>query len=190
VGIDRYLLWTDLSAAEKSYLREQFWLSLLNLCKPQLFGIAPSDAVIAGHHLAITAGAEHYLTPFGYEAGISVLMKAGGCGWIAELKTYHSRNLHLPGIDVRCVDRPWRLDCLAGEYSPRLAFWLQPARQRFDAASATPGALAALRGGLRCSRWLEADAELEAKTGGWVARVESLEPALNLRLGLVWQLPR
>src|SRR6185369_11033773 len=80
VGIDRYIRYSDLSDAEKSYLRLQGYLQVLNLIDPNLFGFTRFTA----RRRAGTDGADgaapprppiewmlsafHLLAPFGFDA--------------------------------------------------------------------------------------------------------------------------
>jgi len=188
VGVNRYLLWTDLTADEQNYVRLQTKLSLLNFVRPQLFGMHPVHVGIGGISMTMTAGLQHYLTPFGYEAGIYVLSSAHSTGFTAAINAYVNRRQVLPGIDCGMFELPFVISRMSFSWSPRLALWFQPKGLRFDAASASPGLLTSQRIGIALDRHLGAFAELELKTSGWAAGTEETGPAAAVRIGTTLKL--
>lgn len=185
LGINRYILWSQLTPAEQSYLRLQAALSLVNFARPQLYGVAPWRAGLLGEHVEFTAGLRHYLTPFGCEVGVITEMRAGNAGLVASANAFCNGRIALPGIDCTFLDLPLGGPASLLSWSPRLALWLQPKGQRFDSEAAQAGVLTSQRLDVRLSSASSAYAEIEAKSGGWVAGTVSLGPALALRVGSV-----
>ncbi len=185
VGINRYILWSQLTSAEQSYLRLQAALSLANFVRPQLYGAAPWHAGLFGEDVEFTAGLRHYLTPFGYEIGAITVMRKQDAGLVASVNVYGNGHLALPGIDCTLLNLPLGGPASFLSWSPRLALWLQPKGQRLDSEAAQAGMLASERLDVWLSSASSAYAEIEAKSGGWVAGTVSLGPALALRVGSV-----
>ena len=185
VGINRYILWTDLTPDEQAYVRLQIKLSLLNFVRPQLFGVHPVNVSLCGTTMSMTAGVEHYLTPFGYEIALYLDAVRLVSGISAALALFHNDRLVLPQIDVRMLDLPLSFSHLALSWSPRLMLWLQPQGQRFESTKASPGFMTSQRLGIMINRFIGTYAEVEFKTSGWVAGIESIEPAINFRTGSI-----
>jgi hypothetical protein len=183
VGINRYLLWTDLTADEQEYVRLQIKLSLLNFVRPQLFGVRPLNVELFGTRVVMTGGMQHYLTPFGYEIGLCFDAAGRTSGLTAALNFFHNDRLVLPEIDVKLLDVPFSISQAAMIWSPRLVLWLQPQGQRFESTGVSAGMLTSQRLGIALNRFFGSYAELELKTTGWVSGVESIEPAIDFRLG-------
>jgi hypothetical protein len=185
VGIDRYIRWSDLSMDEQKYLRQQTGLSLLNLVRPQLYGVAPLQTRIAAESADVTAGVQHYLTPFGCNVGLYMLAQMNNIGYTGYVNMYRNARLTLPGIDFSIIDIPFSANRVALTWSPRLAVWLQPENQRFDSRDIFFGILTCQRLTVSLDKYIGIYSELEAKTAGWVAGIEETGPAMNVRIGCI-----
>jgi hypothetical protein len=162
VGINRYRKTTDLTPEEHRFLHRQGQLQLLNFLDSNLIGI---DAF---HDINVTAA--HLLTSFGYTIDANVFLR-GKRQFFVVLHDYKNRQRHFPGADLQVLDRPRTI---------RLAMWVQP--KRFRDTRGSPGGLVAVR--VDRGRTF---AELEAKTRGWVAGIESLEGNVALRFGVTFR---
>jgi hypothetical protein len=183
VGIDRYRTWSGLSSAEQHYLRTQAWLSLLNGLDPQVFGWrAFAHRRADGSLLAWNAALRHLPTSFGYQIRGDLYLRWGEHKLAAALQANVNGERALPGVEASIVRE--RLTGRAPlALSLRLAAWLQPEAQRFDARAATPGSLATLRL-LWDSTRVQPFVELEGKTAGWVAGNVYLDANLSARVGV------
>lgn len=185
-GINRYILWSQLTSSEQSYLRLQAALSLVNFIRPQLYGVKPWQCAFGGGQCALTGGLTHYLTPFGYMIGAYGMARAPGAGIVAGVNMYANGRLALPGINVSLVDVPVVFASPGLFWSPRLSLWLQPSDQRFYDNAAAAGGLMSQRLDIRLSRFASLYTELEAKTKGWAAGTVDMGAALSLRAGTVF----
>ena len=167
VGIRRYIRESDLSPAEKSYLRRQGFLAGVNLLDPNLYG---GYGFKRGGR-AINLSAAHSLTPFGYSIDINTFLIDHNRHAFVVLHAYRNHERTWPGIEIETETKT---------LSPRVAIWLQPSQQLFRDRRARFGGLAALR--LRRGKWY---AEAEAKSAGWISGNVHLNPAAALRVGVV-----
>jgi hypothetical protein len=184
-GINRYVRWGDLRPDEQKYLRLQTVLSLINFLRPQLYAPDPWRATLHGERIDCTGGLQHDLTPFGYEIGLRLAAAGRTSGMSAAINFFHNERLVLPEIDVRLLDVPVSVSKADLTWSPRLVLWLQPKGQRFQSAEVLPGMLTSQKLGIMINRFFGVFTEVECKTTGWVSGVESIEPAINLRLGSI-----
>jgi len=70
------------------------------------------------------------------------------------------------------------------DVSSRVAFWRQPADQRFNAAEGDGGGLISVKVRSGGVRRFGAFAEVQAKTAGWVAGTEALDRNVSVRAGV------
>jgi hypothetical protein len=183
VGINRYIGWSQLTSQEKSYLRLQAGLSLLNFVRPQLYFANPWRCSLCGQQTDIYAGLQHYLTSFGFAAEAFAIAREQQAGLIATVNIYANSRLTLPGIDVSLLGIPLSFVEPGLTWSPRISLWLQPTAQRYDSPTAQPGMLLSQRLDVTLSRNTGAFTELEAKTNGWSAGTVELGPAVSIRAG-------
>jgi hypothetical protein len=186
VGLDRYRKLTHLTQEERDYLGRQRWLSLLNFLDLNILGVR-GFAILRPPGLppiAWSLAIRHLPTSFGSVIRADAYLVRGPSGLIVSPMGYSSGKRFLPGLDATLV----RLPLLGGArplaLSARLALWLQPERQRYDAAGVTPGGLAGLRLGWALHPRLEPTLEIEAKSEGWVAGNVFLDRNLSVRAGL------
>ena len=180
VGIDRYRKLSHLTSAERSYLKEQGYLTWLNFVDPHLVGIRWFGRPEGTRWMA---SLRHELTSFGYTIDANVFVRRGGLKLAATSHAYFSEKHVLPGLDVQLIDLSARVAGQAITLTPRLAFWLQPADQLYRSQDVQAGGLLALRAGLG-SRRVRPYLEVEAKTEGWVAGNVYLDSNVSVRAGL------
>ncbi len=160
VGTRRYVRESDLTGAERSYLRRQGRLATINLLDPNLF-------VLYGARY--NAAAAHVLTPFGYSVDLDLFARRPKL--FVALHGYVNHERIFPGIDAT----------LRGTtLSPRVAFWKQPDHLLFRDLGGRLGGLAGVR--VHRRKWF---AEIEAKSAGWVEGNVHLDRSLNVRVGVL-----
>jgi hypothetical protein len=183
LGLDRYIKKSDLTSDELAYVTRQGRLQLLNFIDP--FLIRPRGFTVTNplNHrpMQFSARAGHLLAPFGYTIDADVVLQQERIGIAFQFHTYVSQHQKLPGFDISLVEYPLGKGILV---SPHLAFWLQPADQRFDARSGRGGGLIGCRFDKGFRNDLTVYANVEAKTDGWVAGNEYLESNASLKIGL------
>jgi len=155
VGIRRYIRESDLTDAERSYLRRQGRLSLINLVDPYLFDYY-------GGRFNLTAS--HLLTPFGYSIDGNVFLRNPKLFVTVHDYVNHERNP--PGVDATFDERF------------RVALWRQPDHLQFRDRGGRLGGLVSARA--HRGKWF---AELEAKSAGWVEGNVHLDKSVSVRAG-------
>lgn len=178
-GVARYITYNDLTAAERSYLRRNVALSLLNLINPFLFG--KNEFGTASRVWNITL--RHHLTSFGYNLGINLFFKNKNHKFILSGQYYRNRATGFPGVELRWLNPNFALpiDQL------RLAVWSQPDDQSFYTNKGKLGGLFALRSGKRIRKDLRIYAEFSTKTAGWLAGNVYLDAQWGITGGIEWQ---
>jgi len=186
LGLDRYIKPSDLTADELDYVTQQAWLDVINLIDP--FLVRPGGFTVTNpvndKPMQVSARGGHLLTPFGYTIDADVVLQQKGIGIAATFHAYVSQHQKLPGFDISLIEYPIGTSFLA---SPRLALWLQPSGQRFDSRSSSGGGLIGCRLDARIGHGMTAYADFEAKSAGWVAGHEYLEPTASAKVGLTIQ---
>jgi hypothetical protein len=185
-GFDRYLLYPDLSPGERSYLRLQAGLSLLNLVSPQLIGhdwlpgVNPWD----GRGFLWNFGLVHHLTPFGYELGGDFLVRRGKWSWFFNVQGLVNGDMALPGLSGELFRYPVNVGAAEVLITCGASAWLQPDDLLYRTTSIAPGG-AMFFGAAVPLRWsLELFGEADAKTPGWMAGNVYLDAAVQARAGL------
>lgn len=179
----RYIARRDLDSNERSYLRNQLYLSLLNFLDPALLGIDWFD--VSSARLRFSAHVRHQPTSFGQATSLEAMLARGDLRAFASLIGYSNRDTVLPGLSAEIHRFP--LDLVIGlpiDVSPRIGLWLQPSAQRFEGAKVAPGGLAALRLGLALRPEFEPWIEVEGKSNGWVAGNVYLDANVSFRAGV------
>ncbi|HLP43420.1 MAG TPA: hypothetical protein VK465_18095 [Fibrobacteria bacterium] len=192
-GYRRYLVSSDLTSGERRYLGLQAALSLFNLSSPQFWGVdhMPGRVPWDGRAVRWNGGLSHYLTPYGFSLGADLWVRRGKWSWALAARAYANADMALPGLKAQLLRYPWR-PTWAGGIPLRLtagaAAWLQPGDLRFHDHDVVPGGslLAGVSVPIRGS--LEAWAEADAKSAGWVAGNVHLDPAVQARAGLALRL--
>lgn len=184
VGIDRYIKPSDLSDAERRYIKRQGKLQLLNFVDPFLyemtgFRVGGDDA----RPRFATLSLGHSLTASGYTIDAHFLTRRHRDALSVIARAYVNDERTLPGIEVTAFDRPARIAGRTLELTPRVALWMQPKGQAFRTRDAEPGGLASLRIRGREHSWFGAFVEVEGKTAGWVAGTPYLNSGMAFRTG-------
>ena len=94
----------------------------------------------------------------------------------------HDRSF--PGVDLQLLDRKMRIRGRDLVVTPRLALWSQPDDQQFRTSDGKVGALAGLRVDLPMRGRYGTYVAVDAKSAGWVAGNEHLDPNFSVRFGL------
>ena len=184
-GIDRYVKFSDMTYEEQKLLRTVRWLSLVAFADPFLWF---EEGWAAGERRA-TTNLAFFLTSFGWTIDHNVFLALGRTNLMVTAHHHANGARWMPGLSVEA----WRVPLAVGGREPwHLTIgggvWLQPERQRWNAARAAPGGRASL--GLVVPVWRALEVEIAAahKTAGWVAGVASLDPETSLRAGVNWRL--
>ncbi|MEO6097093.1 MAG: hypothetical protein ABIW76_16000 [Fibrobacteria bacterium] len=185
-GVDRYLLFSDLTGGERRYLKLQAGLSLLNFISPQFFGRdwLPGRAPWTGEAFLWNFGLLHHLTPFGYEVGGDFLLRHGKWSWVFTAQGFVNGEMVLPGAAAELFRYPVRLGTFGIFLNGGLSAWMQPVDQNYHAADPSPGIAGSIGAAIPLISSLELFGEADAKSGGWMAGNVSLDPAVQARAGL------
>lgn len=186
-GVDRYIRFSDLTPAEKHFLKRQGRLALFNFLDPTLLGF--NSFVIARPDgedpVKLNANMKHFLTSFGYSLDNNFFFKQADTNIFMTVHSYFNERHYFPGMDFTYF-RDSVEDEDGWQPTTRLALWLQPRGQRFDSDGARPGGLLAMRYTYDSASRLKPFFEIEGKTRGWVAGNAFLDPAASLRIGFGW----
>lgn len=185
IGIDRYIAARDLTPQERSYLKRQSRLHLVNFLDPNLVGIhaftVPSPT--NGRPLRMNVSAAHMLTSFGHTIDLNVFLRQDLVNLFAVLHWYENDERGFPGLEAHLIDYPVTLGGREVAVSPRVALWLQPEDQRFQSAGGQAGGLVSVRARFPTTRRFGVFAEVEGKTAGWVAGNVRLDAGVGFRVG-------
>jgi hypothetical protein len=189
-GFDRYLLFSDLSAGEVSYLKLQTGLSLLNFVSPQYFGRdwLPGKNPWTGGGFLWNFGLTHHLTPFGYAVGGDYLARSGIWSLAFTAQGFVNGQTVLPGLGAEVFRYPASVGTTPVYLTFGATAWMQPEDQAYRTSS--PEAGGAVKVGAAVPlRWsLEIFGEADAKTPGFMAGNVYLEAAVQARAGLQFKL--
>lgn len=182
-GVDRYRSHEDLTEAERAWLEQQFFLNLVNLANPHLYGI---DGVSSpgGDRWIVSLG--WLPAPWGCSIDVRGGVRTSTLTIRAELHGGVSRAGLEPGIDLEVRDlqvRRW-LKVGAGAGG-----WLQPEDQRWTATRRTPGGRVWAEAELRPAGPVGIVLGSAAKSGGFVPGDVHLEAALSGTLALRLDVP-
>ncbi len=185
-GFDRYLLDSDLTPGEKTFLKWQAGLSILNLMSGEHLGIdwMPGSNPWTGSGYLWNFALTHHLTSFGYTVGGEFLARQGKANWVFTVDGLLNAKLFLPALGAELFRYPVALGRKQVYLSGNLSAWLQPEDQLFHTSSVEPGAMALAGAAVPLGQYLEFFAEADAKTAGWVAGNAYLDAALQARAGL------
>jgi hypothetical protein len=156
-------------------------LQYLNFLSPDMFGF---HGFRVGRNTRFNFGARHILTSFGYDLGGDLLLDHKGRQWMLGVHTYHNRDHVFTGIEVARKglrmsrgEHPCSLDL-------RAMAWTQPEHGGFYDQQGKFGGLLAVRGSLPVGRVVNAYAEAEGKTDGWVMANPYLNSNVSFRFGV------
>jgi hypothetical protein len=189
-GYRRYLATADLTAKERDYLQLQAWLSLLNFASPQCWGPdwLPGALPWSGQRVLWNAGLNHHLTPFGYQVAGDLLLRHGKWSWIYTAQVFVNSAMALPGLSAELFRYPVQAGRKVVYLSAGASAWMQPDGLEFGTSGILPGGGLVGGAALPLTGGLEAWAEADAKTEGWVPGNVHLKPAVQARAGLAWRL--
>ena len=185
VGLDRYIKPADLTQEERDYLDRQGRLQLFNFLDPNLFGVNGVTLTnpVNGGKLRFNLSAGHVLTSFGHTVDTNVFLKQDRLNLLLVLHRYENGERRFSGADAQVLNYPVTIAGEELEISPRLALWQQPQGQSFRTTEAAMGGLAAVRVHRPLTGRFGSWAELEVKTGGWVAGRVALDRDVSFRVG-------
>jgi hypothetical protein len=186
VGIDRYILTSDLTTEEFNYLDKMGKLQYLNLLNPMLFGInrIPVWKDKNGGQWYANVALRHTLTSFGYDLQTDVLVQTPRFGAALGIHQYHNLNSAFAGLEARVVNYPLTVKGKSLPVSARLMAWSQPEDHAFRTRNGQFGGLLGINAAWPLNRWLHPYLEAEAKTYGWVMGSPFLSPNLTVRMGV------
>ena len=184
VGINRYRRPSDLTPDERSFLKKQGNLALINFLDPNLVNFDEFRTTVSGRPLAWNITASHFLTSFGYTIDANLFLRTETRKMFIVLHAYQNNEQTFPGAEVELIDHELRVMGKDLRISPRISLWLQPENQRFRQSEGIAGGLAAVRVAMPLRDRYGAFVEIEGKTDGWVAGNVSLDSDLSLRFGL------
>lgn len=186
VGIDRYISWSDLSRAERRYLKLQRNLSLLSLVDPFLFGHRSSTTSLPGVDSPVrwNAALRHYLTSFGYAVDVDVMLRTAQFRGRVVSHLYRNHDHAFPGLTLELLRVPSRWDEQQIFMSAIFSMWSQPAAQNFHTGHGHTGALVSLRTEAPLTLPWAVYGEVETKTDGWVAGSVYLGANTAARIGV------
>ncbi|MBI3776727.1 MAG: hypothetical protein HY273_14490 [Gammaproteobacteria bacterium] len=187
VGIDRYISWSDLSGAERSYLRRQRDLSLLNLIDPFLFNHNSNTAMnpVDDSALRWNATLRHHLTSFGYSIDANLFLHTTQIDTVLIIHNYRNKRHAFPGISVELQRLPIRTFAIPFNMSITASLWQQPQQQRFDTNKGALGGRIAARFVYPLHTQWSTYIETDWKTAGWAAGNVYLDTNTSLRAGLL-----
>lgn len=185
-GIDRYISWSDLTRAERRYLKRQRNLALLSLVDPFLYGHRSSALSLPGVHTPIrwNAALRHYLTSFGYALDIDVMLRTTQRQGRAVFHIYRNDAHAFPGLSIELLRAQTHWHGAQIYLSSLLAIWQQPVAQDFRTAAGEIGGLLSVRADLPLTKHWGTYAEVSAKTNGWVAGTVYLGDNMSTRVGV------
>ena len=178
VGIDRYRKPSQLTPAERSYLRRQGRLEAFNFVDSNLFDVER----FRGRGFQWNVTASHLLTSFGNTIDANLFVRSDGHKLFVVAHRYANRDRSFPGLEVQLLDHRvgrWLV-------SPRIGLWSQPRNQRFDDHDGALGGFGAVRAEWPLRDRLGGWIEVEGKTRGWLAGNESLGSHIAVRFGIAW----
>lgn len=182
-GVDRYRSYEDLTEDERAWLEQQFFLNLLNLLNPHLYGINGVELAGGGRWVAQVGWLP---TPWGYTVDARGGLRLERLHLGLELHAGVAEAGIQPGIDVAWYDIPvtsWLMvDAGAGG-------WLQPAAQRWDAAERAPGGRVWADARFSVVDALAIVPGVAAKSEGFVPGDVHLDPSISGSLALRLTIP-
>lgn len=177
-GLNRYRRYSDLTAGEKSYLRLQGRMYLLNFLDPHLVGVS----AFPGAGFDWNGSLRHDLTAFGAASSANLFYKKGPLNLFGTLYHYKNAEVGSFGVDLQLLK--W---ALGGGYlaSARAMAWQQPKDLLYRSGDLQAGGLASMRLDVPLGPkelWLYG--EVEGKTEGWVAGAQNLDRSASVRTGV------
>ncbi|HMY66378.1 MAG TPA: hypothetical protein PL163_06995 [Leptospiraceae bacterium] len=176
---------SDLTKQEQDYLNLQYRLSYVNFLNPSLLGYGRFSSVnpFNGRDFYWSAGAAHYLTPFGYSLNLHMFFKQDNINIVFIYHTYINAYRKLPGAEIELIRYPGTLLGKKVFWNLGIHLWIQPNQQKFWTAETEAGALAKVSVSVPVSENLEIFLGASLKSRGWVAGNVYLDKAAEIRTG-------
>lgn len=185
VGLDRYIRYSDLNERERTFLRMQIPLSLLNLADPFLWGRESFRANVAGEDIDWNARLGYFMTSFGYTVDAHLFLKNSENRFLFTLHNGFTDAHYFPGATLEWVEKPLGPNIFL---STSVTVWNQPEEQRLETTSAETLVSA---GGELKYQWTPATSTywgLNLKTPGWMAGDVYLDRNFSTWVGLRTQI--
>ena len=188
VGINRYIMYDDITEEGRKYLLRQTYLDIFNFVSPMMIGFSHI-------RLANTSEGEwfgnfafrHYLTSFGDDISLDLYLQAPKFNLYTTLHSYNNLHNHFAGIEAGLVDFPLLDNRM--QIGGRVMFWVQPKNMSFYTKKGEVGGLVNARISYH-SRYIDPYLELGWKSKGWVAGNVCLNSSFSVRAGIRWQISR
>lgn len=184
-GVDRAIKAARLSEEERSYLTKMGKRQYINYLSPFMVGI--NRIPLGKKGLFFNFAARHYLTAFGDDITLDVMLQKGNRNLLVALHGYGNRDICYPGIEIGLLP-----DLRASEMQqgnkfrvfPSVMAWMQPDQLRFDAQKARFGGLVRLDASWQINKSVNVYLNADTKTKGWVAGNPYLSSNTGFRAGL------
>lgn len=186
-GTDRYIVPSDLTAEEKQVLKNQLYLSLLNVVNPMMWGkpwfqLETPQMYPLYWNFALL----HHTTPFGHDLRADIYLFQGYKQLVISLHSYRSRNLYLPGLEVELYRYPFYIGLKPIYLTLKAGIWKQPKNLLYGASQGETGGKASAMLRYSITPALEIFVQGEYKTTGWVAGTTWLHDQASGAFGLTW----
>jgi hypothetical protein len=186
-GINRYRTRDDLTADERRYLERQFYLSLLNMLDPFMWGRYYFTWTYDEKELLWNTNVRHYLTPFGYSIAHSVFLRRADTKLLATWHHHYNQSNYFAGIEAEWLDVPYQLGNTSMHNTLRGGLWWQPQDLRYQTTRGELGGFVALRAKIDNGHHLYPYVEAKYKTAGWLAGDVYLTSKFSVLIGMVLQ---
>jgi len=188
VGIDRYIKLSQLTTQEKSYLKQQGFLQLINLLNP-ISLMLNSITLKKNENGDDTRGNlyfNHWLTSFGYDISTTGLLHYNTHNYAFTFHNYVNHSNWMPGVELETYDYLLGKNIIKNPIpiTARVMVWLQPENQLFFTQKSHVGGLIEAKIQYPLSKHINPYISITAKTGGWVAGNVYLEKNISCSIGL------
>lgn len=188
VGIDRYIKQSQLRSHEKSYLKQQGNLQLINLLNPisLWFTSFTISRNANGDDTRANIYFNHWLTSFGYDISTTGLLHYNKNNYAFTLHNYVNYYGWMPGMEVETYE--YKVGANKSRepliVSARAMVWLQPREQLFFSKRASLGGLIEAKIAYPLKKHFNPYISITAKTNGWVAGNVYLNQNISVALGV------
>ena len=188
VGINRYIMYEDISAEGRKYLKRQAYLDIFNFMSPMMLGfshirLANTEAGAWYGNFAF----RHYLTSFGDDVSLDLYLQSPKFNLYTTFHSYNNLNHHFGGIEAGLIDFPLLDNQL--QLGGTVMFWVQPKDMLFHTGKGEAGGLVKAKIAYNY-RFIAPTLEIGWKSKGWVAGNVSLKPSFFLWFGIRWKITR
>ncbi|MBN2891777.1 MAG: hypothetical protein JXL97_07910 [Bacteroidales bacterium] len=186
VGIDRYIVPSDLTQEQMKYLTKQGYLQMINFLYPMLIGVnkIPFNR---DKNSYFNFAARHLLTSFGSDVSFYFFYKQEKLNLISGVHLYQNQIKSMPGIELELIDYDFKFKDLILRTSAKTLIWFQPENLLFVDNNADFGGLIDLKLKMGKKTFFPY-AQITAKTKGWVAGNEFQNQTFSFKAGLSWYL--